>query len=163
MMMDKKLNLNIALAILLLLPLQVLGDLNSQCTVCMANTNYQKFCLLSTNSPTGLCCLSTTTSDCLSSYYYCSTSLSSAFSYSKYAFCSFNATLCGTTNRNLRAIGASQSISTGVEMTTVDVCPYHMVSDSQTPFNTKFKITLDVSVNTEVFVLIGTNLDQIET
>jgi hypothetical protein len=53
--------------------------------------------------PSGKCCPPGTTDDCMKDQYFCTDKISNAFSYQKYAFCSFDKKLCGTERRTIFA------------------------------------------------------------
>lgn len=115
------------------------------------------------DSAVGKCCISGTSDNCLSDQFYCSNKVTTSFTYNKYAFCSFNATICGTSKRNLKALEVWQTVNTGLEFSDNDVCPYILVSQTNLPFNTKVQINVDQAINTDVYVLTGSSLDSIKT
>ena len=88
----------IAVAIIMTALSPVNGDVNTQCSLCFANTLFTKYCpMYWDSSDTGLCCLSSaTTGACTKSYYYCSSSVTnSRASMLQYAFCSYSPSKCG--------------------------------------------------------------------
>lgn len=84
----------------------------------------------------GKCCSPGTTDDCAKEQYFCTDKISNAFSYQKYAFCSFDRKKCGTERRTLFAKSAPQRIYTGLDFNLNDICPFYIYSDTDLPFNT---------------------------
>ena len=85
------------------MPLTVKADADSQCYLCFANNIASAYCMYGTDSPNGKCCPPGTSDDCAKSQYFCTDKISNAFSYQKYAFCSFDKKRCGTERRTLFA------------------------------------------------------------
>lgn len=50
---------------------------------------------------------------------------------------------------------------TSLDFTSLDICPYVIVTDSDITFNTKISITLSQIKNTDVYLLTGTSMDSI--
>ncbi len=54
-------------------------------------------------------------------------------------------------------------MSTSLDFSSNDICPYIIVSDSDLTFNTRMRITLKSSLNTDVYLLIGSSVTEIES
>ena len=138
---------------------QVHADYNDQCYLCYAENISAKYCMYGMDSSLGKCCLPESGEDCLRDQYYCSDKIPTTFSNHKYAFCSYSPTKCGNSQRTIFAKQNNQTIMTSLDFKFYDVCPYFIYSDTDLPFNTNVQLTIDRSINCEVYLLIGTNVD----
>ena len=109
------------------------------------------------------CCLKDTGGSCLKDYYLCTDSASTSYSHHKYAFCSYNQTICGSITRTVIASQTPKTIYTSLEFTSDDICPYFLVSDSDLMFNTYIGIKMNTIYNAEAVLLKGSSLDSIES
>ncbi|TNV77872.1 hypothetical protein FGO68_gene16198 [Halteria grandinella] len=136
---------------------------DTKCYLCFNESLFTKYCMLSMDGTTGKCCLSDSADDCLKDQYFCTDKITTSFTYHKYAFCSFNANLCGNTKRTLTAKMTAQTIYTSLDFSLYDVCPYYIVSDTDLPFNTNVEITLNTAQNADVYVLLGSSVEKLSS
>jgi hypothetical protein len=54
-----------------------------------------------------------------------------------------------------------QSVFTSLDFKLYDVCPYYIYSDTDLPFNTYVQVTVNSSINSDVYLLIGTNVENL--
>lgn len=151
--------ISLILAALLLVVAE--ADKDSQCYLCYAEDIASKYCMLGMDSPSGKCCLPGSTEDCSKEQYYCSDKISNAFSYQKYAFCSFDKKLCGTEKRTLFAKFVQQRVYTGLDFALYDICPYYIYSHTDLPFNTQVQLTMNSVVNADAYLLVGSSVDKV--
>jgi hypothetical protein len=118
--------------------------------------------MLSLDQSQGKCCLQSSTSDdCTKTHFTCTDKLPTSFNYHKYAYCSYDPVKCGAKQRTLISKQTQQKVLTSLDFGYQDVCPYYIVSDTDLPFNTEVKITVNNVANADVYLLLGTSLESI--
>ena len=147
----------------LILALLFLGlaaaDIDTQCQLCFTAQPFASYCMLGLDSVRGKCCVPGSGDSCLLTQFFCTNTVTTSFAYSKYAYCSFDASKCGGTSRNLFAINTPQTVSTSLVFESYDVCPYYLMSRTDLPFNTNVKVTVNTAVNAYVYLLTGPSFD----
>ena len=77
--------------------------MNTQCQLCITNDQFTKYCMYGMNTNQGKCCLRDSGDECLKEQFTCTDKIPTSFTYHKYAYCSFDPTICGSPNRILFA------------------------------------------------------------
>ena len=151
------------IVVVICIPVSVICDQDSQCNLCFQNAAYAKYCMYGMESSNGKCCLYGSGDNCLMSNFFCTDAITDSFTYHKYAYCSFNGTLCGSSKRTLLSKQTPLTIYTSLDLSPFDVCPYYIVADTDLPFNALVQITLNKAVNADVYLLLGGSLDSIQS
>lgn len=137
----------------------VIADIDTQCQLCFTAQPFANYCMYGLDSVRGKCCIPGSGDSCLLTQFYCTNTVTTSFTYSKYAYCSFDSSKCGGTSRNLFAINTPQTVSTSLLFDVFDVCPFYVTSSTDLPFNTNVKVTVNTAVNAYVYLLTGPSFD----